>query len=231
MIKRLDRMGIHWFDILAFVPFALIYTAFGVFWTTSSARYMAGDPIAGLQIKKDIMYYLLWFCASSYAIIANTIVLWNRAPRGGLIAFVVMLGAMVATFAGMTLLTGVLNDIIPASTKVLSIAIGDLLVLLPLVTASVVFVIAWIVAGFSNHLREQPVLQGLSRLGIALMVMPVIQFMVIYFLPRWDDEVRGVVFVHAMSLGLMWGLFLGGGLAANMRRRNGNGAAVPAKQA
>ena len=222
-------MGIHWFDILVFVPFALIYTVFWAYWTTSSAPYMAADLTNGLQIKKDIMYYLLWICAMGYAVIANTVVLWNRAPRGGLIAFVVMLGAMVTTFVGMTLLTGVLNDLIPASTKVLSIAIGDLLVLLPLVTASIVFVIAWIVAGFSNHLREQPVLQGLSRLGIALMVMPVVQFLVIYFLPRWDDEVRGVVFVHAMSLGLMWGLFLGGGLAANLRRRNGNGAAVAAQ--
>ena len=226
VIKRLDRMGIHWFDILAFLPFALIYTAFGAFWTTSSLPYMAADPTQGLQIKKDIMYYLLWFCAMGYAVIANTVILWRRAPRGGLIAFVVMLGAMVVTFAGMTLLTGNLNNWISPSTKVLSIAIGDLLVLLPLVTASIVFVIAWIVVGFSNHLREQPVLQGLSRLGVALMVMPVIQFMVIVFLPRWDDEVRGVVFVHAMSLGLMWGLFLGGGLAANLRRRNENGAAV-----
>lgn len=228
MIKRLDRMGIHWFDILAFMPFAFIYTVFGAVWTTSSAKYMAADASTILQIKKDIMYYLLWICAMGYAVIANSVILWRRAPRGGIIAFVVMLGAMVVTFVGMTLLTGVLQRVIPASTKVLSIAIGDLLVLLPVVTASVVFIIAWIVAGFSNHLREQPVVQGLLRLGVALMLLPVVQFMAIFFLPRWDDEVRGVVFVHAMGLGLIWGLFLGGALGANLLRRNHNGATATA---
>lgn len=228
MIKRLDRMGIHWFDILAFMPFAFIYTVFGAVWTTSSAKYMATDSSTILQIKKDIMYYLLWICAMGYAVIANSVILWRRAPRGGIIAFVVMLGAMVVTFVGMTLLTGVLQRVIPASTKVLSIAIGDLLVLLPVVTASVVFIIAWIVAGFSNHLREQPVVQGLLRLGVALMLLPVVQFMAIFFLPRWDDEVRGVVFVHAMGLGLMWGLFLGGALGANLLRRNHNAATATA---
>jgi hypothetical protein len=226
VIKRLDRMGIHWFDILAFMPFAFIYTVFGAIWTTSTAKYMAADPTTVLQLKKDIMYYLLWICAMGYAVLANTVVLWKRAPRGGLLAFVVMLGAMVFTFIGMTLLTGLLKEKIPVSTKILSIAIGDLLTLLPIVTASIVFVIAWVVAGFTNHLREQPVLQGLSRLGVALMLLPVVQFCAIFFLPRWDDEVRGVVFIHAMGLGLIWGLFLGGGLAANMRRRNGNGTTV-----
>ena len=64
---------------------------------------------------------------------------------------------------------------------------------------------------------------------MALMLMPLVQFAVIFFLPRWDDEVRGIVFVHAMGLGLLWGLFLAGGLGANLRRPSTNGAAVPAK--
>ena len=228
MTRFLNKLGLNWIDVAIFIPFALLYTAFGVFWTLSNAPYMAGGP-EGLQIKKDIMYYLLWFCAIGYAVLANTAVLWNRAPRGGLLAFVVMLGVMVATFFGLTFLTEQLRGAISPSTKVLSIAIGDILVLLPIVTASIVFIIAWIVAGFSNHLRSQPVVQGLQRLGVALMLIPVIQFCVIFFLPRWDDEVRGVVFVHAMSLGLMWGLFLGGALGSNMSRRNQNGAAVAAK--
>jgi len=226
--RFLNKLGLNWIDVAIFIPFALLYTAFGVFWTLSNASYMAGGP-EGLQIKKDIMYYLLWFCAIGYAALANTAVLWKRAPRGGLIAFVVMLGVMVGTFFGLTFLTEQLRAAISPSTKVLSIAIGDILVLLPIVTASIVFIIAWIVAGFSNHLRSQPVVQGLQRLGVALMLIPVIQFCVIFFLPRWDDEVRGVVFVHAMSLGLMWGLFLGGALGSNMSRRNQNGAAVAAK--
>jgi hypothetical protein len=229
--RFLNKLGLNWIDVVIFIPFALLYTAFGVFWTLGSSKLMAGDPTSTLQQKKDIMYYLLWFCAMGYAVLANTAVLWRRAPRGGLIAFVVMLGVMVGTFFGLTFLTEALRDpsVIAPSTKVLSIAIGDILVLLPIVTSSIVFIIAWIVSGFSNHLRSQPVVQGLQRLGVALMLIPVIQFCVIFFLPRWDDEVRGVVFVHAMSLGLMWGLFLGGALGSNMSRRNENNAAVTAK--
>jgi hypothetical protein len=226
--RFLNKLGLNWIDVAIFIPFALLYAAFGAFWTLSDAPYMAGGP-ESLQEKKDVMYYLLWFCAIGYAVLANTAVLWKRAPRGGLIAFVVMLGVMVATFFGLTALTAFLQDKISPATKILSIAISDILVLLPIVTASIVFIIAWIVAGFSNHLRSQPVVQGLQRLGVALMLIPVIQFCVIFFLPRWDDEVRGVVFVHAMSLGLMWGLFLGGALGSNMSRRNQNGAAVAAK--
>lgn len=227
MTKFLNNIGLNWLDLMIFIPFALIYAAFGAFWTVSDLPLMA-DGTGTLQQKKDIMYYLLWFCSIGYAVLANTAALWKRAPRAGLIAFVVMLGLMVGTFFGATALTDFVKGQIPASTKVLSIAIGDILVLLPVIIASIVFVIAWIVAGFNNHQREQPVVQGLMRLGAALMIIPVIQFFVIYFFPRWDDEVRGVVFVHAMSLGLMWGLFLGGGLAANLRRRTGNGVGVPA---
>lgn len=228
MTRFLSKLGINWIDVVIFIPFALLYTGFGAFWTLSDAPYMAGGP-EGLQIKKDIMYYLLWFCAMGYAVLANTAILWKRAPRGGLLAFVVMLGVMVGTFFALTFLTEQLREAINPSTKILSIAIGDILVLLPIVTASIVFIIAWIVAGFSNHLRSQPVVQGLQRLGMALMLIPVIQFCVIFFLPRWDDEVRGVVFVHAMSLGLMWGLFLGGAIGSNLARRGENGAVATAK--
>ena len=227
MTKFLNNIGLNWLDVAIFIPFAGLYAAFGVFWTLSGLPLMA-EGTGSLQQKKDIMYYLLWFCAIGYAVLANTAALWKRAPRAGLVAFVVMIGLMVGTFFGATALTDFVKGQIPASTKVLSIAIGDILVLLPVIIASIVFVIAWIVAGFNNHQREQPVVQGLMRLGAALMIIPVIQFFVIYFFPRWDDEVRGVVFVHAMSLGLMWGLFLGGGLAANLRRRTGNGVGVPA---
>lgn len=219
MKKWLNNIGVSMLDLVIFVPFALVYTIFGAIWTTSSGPYMAGDFATTLQEKKDIMYYLLWACAIGYAVLANTIALWGKAARGGLIAFVVTLVVMVAAFFGLTFGTQALSNTLPASTKVLSIAIGDILVLLPVVTATIFFFIAWIVTGFSNHLRGQPVAQGFVRLGVALMVMPVIQFLVIVFLPRWDDEVRGVVFVHAMSLGLLWGLFLGGGLGSNLRKR------------
>lgn len=228
MTRFLNKLGLNWIDVVIFIPFALLYTAFGAFWTLSDAPLMANGT-GTLQEKKDLMYYLLWFCAMGYAVLANTAVLWKRAPRGGLIAFVVMLGVMVGTFFALTFLTAVLQRSIPASTKVLSIAIGDLLVLLPIVTATIVFIIAWIAAGFSNHLRSQPVVQGLQRLGMALMLIPVIQFCVIFFLPRWDDEVRGVVFVHAMSLGLLWGLFLGGAIGSNLASRTENGAVATAK--
>src|SRR5262249_51236850 len=119
---------------------------------------------------------------------------------------------------GLTFVNQLLRDNIPASKKILSIAISDILVLMPIVTGTIFFIIAWIVAGFSNHLRSQPVAQGLTRLGVALMGFPVIQFAVLFFLPRWNDEVRGVVVVHAMGLGLLWGLFLGGGLGSNLRK-------------
>jgi hypothetical protein len=224
------KLGIHPIDLFVFLFFALVYTVFGVIWTTGHGDYMAGDtnPLHSLQTKKDIMYYLLWICAMGYAVIANTIILWPRLRRrSGIIAFVVGLGVIVAVFFGMTLLTGVLNKSIPASTKILSIAVSDLLVLLPVVTSTILFVIALVLAGIYNHHQGQPVVHGFVRLGIGLMLMPLIQFLVIFFLPRWDDEVRGVVFIHAMGLGLMWGLFLGGGIGANMLRRT-EGAPVAA---
>ncbi len=220
MTHFLNKLGVSWLDVIIFVPFALIYTVFGAFWTTSSAPFMAGDYAATLQQKKDIMYYLLWLCAMGYAIVSNTLALRGKAPMSGIIGFVVMLGAMVAAFFAGTFLADFLRNELNPSTKILSIAINDILVLLPIITGTVFLLIAWIVAGFMNHLPGQPVARGLIRLGVALMLIPVIQFLVIFFLPKWDDEVRGVVFVHAMSLGLLWGFFLGGGVGANLLTRN-----------
>lgn len=222
----LKRLGLHWADVVLFLAFALVFAAFGVYWSL----YMAGEP-GPLQAKKDLMYYVLWVCAMGYAVLANTFVLWNKAPRGGLITFVVLLGVIVGLFFALTYLTQVLRDNISPSTKILSISIGDLLVLLPVVSAATLFIIAWIVAGFANHLRYQPVVRGLIRLGMALMLMPLVQFIVIFFLPRWDDETRGVVFLYSMGLGLMWGLFLAGALGSNLlRSNNGNEQiAVPAR--
>lgn len=226
-MKLLKSLGISWIDLILFLVFAGIYTGYGVVWTLT----MASDPTTQLQVHKDLMYYLLWACAIGYAVLANTALLWKRAPRAGVIAFAIMPALMAGTFFGLTKINSLLAGAISPSVKVLSIAVGDLLVLMPMLTASVVFIIAWLFVGLSNHQREQPVTQGLIRLGMALMLMPIVQFAVIFFLPRWDDEVRGIVFVHAMGLGLLWGLFLAGGLGANLRRpsANGNGMAAPAK--
>ncbi|HEY1012594.1 MAG TPA: hypothetical protein VGE07_07815 [Herpetosiphonaceae bacterium] len=225
-MKLLKSLGVSWIDLILFLVFAGIYTGYGVVWTLT----MASDPHTLLQTHKDMMYYLLWACAIGYAILSNTAALWSRAPRAGVIAFAVMPVIMAGAFFGLTAVNELLREAIQPSVKVLSIAISDLLVLMPMLTATVVFIIAWLFVGLNNHQREQPVTQGLIRLGLGLMLMPIVQFLVIFFLPRWDDEVRGVVFVHAMGLGLLWGLFLAGGLGANLRRpATGNGAAAPAK--
>ena len=222
------RWGLHPADVVLFVFFGLIYAVFGAIWSVNALPFSPNNINYTLQAKKDIMYYMLWGCAVGYALLANSAILWNKAPRSGILAFPVILVLMGGFFAVMTWLTAELREFIAPSVRILSIPIGDLLVLLPVVTATIIFMIAWLGTGIFNHQREQPLAQGFIRLGMALMSFPLIQFLVIFFLPRWDDEVRGVVFIHAMGLGLMWGVFLGGALGSNLRRRRTNGETATA---
>ncbi len=215
----LKKMGFSGIDVALFAVFAIVYAVFGVLWTLNLTPLGPASE-ANLLEKKELVYYGLWLCAVAYAVLANSFVLRNKSPKGGLIAFPITIAVMAVVFFALTALTNWLKDptTIAPSTKILSISIGDLLVLLPVVSAVIVFIIAWLGAGLTNHMRGQPVTQGFIRLGVALMAFPLVQQTVLFFFPRWDDEVRGVVTVGAMSLGLLWGLFLGGAIGSNLRK-------------